>query len=173
MVNEVGSNDPKDASYNPNYGKMGPQVMGANFEEYNKAIASGKTEQQAYAELQAKKDAAAAERAIVREEQAFLDGKQGKPRTFDDTDDNEEFERADYPINAKTPPNSKVVTKTFTNNTETVSGGGSTTVYAATKKDNPASLEAQKAAMPSKHNLIIFTKRIPVLTRESNRGFRH
>ena len=146
MVNEVGSNDPKKASYNPNYGKMGPQVMGANFEEYNKAIASGKTEQQAYAELQAKKDAAAAERAIVREEQAFLDGKQGKPSTFDDTDDNEEFERADYPINAKTPPNSKVVTKTFTNNTETVSGGGSTTNYAETKKDNPASREAQKVA---------------------------
>ena len=146
MVNEVGSNNPKDASYNPNYGKMGPQVMGANFEEYNKAIASGKTEQQAYAELQAKKDAAAAERAIVREEQAFLDGKQGKSSTFDDTDDNEEFERADYPINAKTPPNSKVVTKTFTNNTETVSGGGSTTNYAETKKDNPASREAQKVA---------------------------
>ena len=144
MVNEVGSNDPKKASYNPNYGKMGPQVMGANFEEYNKAIASGKTEQQAYAELQAKKDAAAAERAIVREEQAFLDGKQGKSSTFDDTDDNEEFERADYPINAKTPPNSKVVTQTFTNNTETVSGGGSTTNYAETKKDNPASRDAQK-----------------------------
>ena len=146
MVNEVGSNNPKDASYNPNYGKMGPQVMGANFEEYNKAIASGKTEQQAYAELQAKKAEAAAERAIVREEQAFLDGKQGKPRTFDDTDDNEEFERADYPINAKTPPNSKTVTRTITNDTETVSGGGSTTNYAETKKDNAASREAQKVA---------------------------
>ena len=42
MVNEVGSNDPKDASYNPNYGKMGPQVSGENFNTYNKAIASGK-----------------------------------------------------------------------------------------------------------------------------------
>lgn len=146
MVNEVGSNNPKDASYNPNYGKMGPQVMGTNFNEYNKAIASGKTEEQAYAELQARKAEAKAERAIVREEQAFLDGKQGKPSTFDDTDDNEEFERADYPINAKTPPNSKVVTQTFTNNTETVSGGGSTTNYAETKKDNPASREAQKVA---------------------------
>jgi hypothetical protein len=120
--------------------------MGANFEEYNKAIASGKTEQQAYAELQAKKAEAAAERAIVREEQAFLDGKQGKPRTFDDTDDNEQFERADYPINAKTPPNSKTVTRTITNDTETVSGGGSTTNYAETKKDNAASREAQKVA---------------------------
>ena len=144
MVNEVGSNDPKSASYNPNYGKMGPQVSGQNFQDYNKSIASGKTEQEAYAEIQAKKAAQESDRAFIREEQKFLDGKQGKPGTSDGNDD-EEFDRADMPINAKTPPGSKTVTQTFTNNTETVSGGGSTTTYAATKKDNPASLEAQKA----------------------------
>ena len=145
MVNEVGSNDPKDASYNPNYGKMGPQVMGANFEEYNKAIASGKTEQQAYAELQAKKDAAASDREFIRQEKAFLDEKQGKPPTSDGTNQ-EEFERAAYPINAKTPPNQTTVTQNFSNQTSSVSGGGTTTRYAGVKQDNAASNAAQKEA---------------------------
>ena len=145
MVNEVGSNNPKDASYNPNYGKMGPQVMGANFEEYNKAIASGKTEQQAYAELQAKKDAAASDREFIRQEKAFLDEKQGKPPTSDGTNQ-EEFERAAYPINAKTPPNQTTVTQNFSNQTSSVSGGGTTTRYAGVKQDNAASNAAQKEA---------------------------
>lgn len=144
MVNEVGSNNPKDASFNPNFGKMGPPVMGENFNEYNKAIASGKTEQQAFAELEARKATAAAERAVVREEQAFLDGKQGKPSTFDDTNDDEQFERVDYAINAKTPPNTRVVTQTVTTDTETVSGGGTKTTTAGPRTPNVASEELQR-----------------------------
>jgi hypothetical protein len=145
MVNEVGSNDPKDASYNPNYGKMGPQVMGQNFQDYNKAVASGKTEEQAYAELQAKNTAAASDREFIRQEKAFLDEKQGKPPTSDGTNQ-EEFERAAYPINAKTPPNQTTVTQNFSNQTSSVSGGGTTTRYAGVKQDNAASNSAQKEA---------------------------
>ena len=145
MVNEVGSNDPKSASYNPNYGKMGPQVSGENFNEYNKSIASGKTEQQAYAELQAKNAAAESDRAFIREEKAFLDDKQGKPATSDGNN-NEEFDRAAMPINAKTPPGGKVVTETFTDTTTSSSGGGTITRIAGQKVDTPASNAAQKQA---------------------------
>lgn len=145
MVNEVGSNDPKSASYNPNYGKMGPQVSGQNFQDYNKAVASGKTEEQAYAELQAKNTAATSDREFIQQEKAFLDEKQGKPATSDGSNQ-EEFDRAAYPINAKTPPNSKVVTETFKDTTTSSSGGGSVTRIAGQKVDTPASTAVQKQA---------------------------
>jgi hypothetical protein len=138
-VNEVGSNNPKDASYNPNRGKMGPPVQGANAAEYNKAIASGKTEEQAYAELQARKAEAKAERA----------------------DANETFERSDVAINEKTPPGGKVVTQTVTTSTETVSGGGSTTTIAGPKVSTAGSEALQPAINAKQAEIDQFNKDNP------------
>lgn len=144
MVNEVGSNNPKDASYNPNRGKMGPPVSGANAAEYNKAIASGKTEEQAYAELQARKAEAKAERAAFRDEDA-----------------DETFERSDVAINEKTPPGGRVVTQTVTTNTETVSGGGSTTITAGPKVSTAGSEALQPAINAKQAEIDQFNKDNP------------
>jgi len=128
-VNDVGSNNPKDASYNPNRGKMGPPVQGAQAAEYNKAIASGKTEEQAYAELQARKAEAKAERAAFRDEDA-----------------DETFERSPVAINEKTPPGGKVTPINYvTTSTETVSGGGSTNTVSGAPQPTPASRSLQPA----------------------------
>ena len=143
-VNEVGSNNPKDASYNPNRGKMGPPVSGANAAEYNKAIASGKTEEQAYAELQARKAEAKAERAAFRDEDA-----------------DETFERSDVAINEKTPPGGRVVTQTVTTNTETVSGGGSTTITAGPKVSTAGSEALQPAINAKQAEIDQFNKDNP------------
>jgi len=143
-VNEVGSNNPKDASYNPNRGKMGPPVQGANAAEYNKAIASGKTEEQAYAELQARKAEAKAERAAFRDEDA-----------------DETFERSPVAINEKTPPGGRVVTQTVTTNTETVSGGGSTTITAGPKVSTAGSEALQPAINAKQAEIDQFNKDNP------------
>jgi hypothetical protein len=130
-VNDVGSNNPKDASYNPNRGKMGPPVQGAQAAEYNNAIASGKTEEQAYAELQARRAEAKAERAASRDE---------------DDDEDELFERSPVAINEKTPPGGKVTPINYvTTSTETVSGGGSTNTVSGAPQPTPASRSLQPA----------------------------
>ena len=143
-TNEVGSNNPKDASYNPNFGKMGPPVQGANAAEYNKAIASGKTEQQAFAELEARRAEAKAERAAVRDE-----------------DDDETFERSPVAINEKTPPGGKVVTQTVTTETETVSGGGSRTTISGPKVSTAASEALQPAINAKQAEIDQFNKDNP------------
>ena len=144
-TNEVGSNNPKDASYNPNFGKMGPPVQGANAAEYNKAIASGKTEQQAFAELEARRAEAKAERAASRDEDA----------------DDETFERSPVAINEKTPPNTRVVTQTVTTETETVSGGGSRTTVSGPKVSTAASEALQPAINAKQAEIDQFNKDNP------------
>ena len=140
QVNEVGSNNPKDASYNPNFGKMGPPVMGTNFNEYNKAIASGKTEEQAYAELQARKAEAKAERAAT----------------------NETFERSPVAINEKTPPGGTVTQTNYTTtSTETVSGGGSRTTISGPKVSTAASEALQPAINAKQAEIDAFRKDNP------------
>jgi hypothetical protein len=143
-VNDVGSNNPKDASYNPNRGKMGPPVQGAQAVEYNKAIASGKTEQQAFAELEARRAEAKAERAAFRDEDA-----------------DETFERSPVAINEKTPPGGRVVTQTVTTNTETVSGGGSTTITAGPKVSTAGSEALQPAINAKQAEIDAFNKDNP------------
>ena len=162
-VNDVGSNNPKDASYNPNRGKMGPPVQGAQAAEYNKAIASGKTEEQAYAELQARKVEAKAERAASRNE-----------------DDDETFERSDVPINEKTPPGGTVTPINYvTTSTETVSGGGSTATISGPKVSTAGSEALQPAINAKQAEIDQFNKdnpspfarkkqRLPPLTPEEN-----
>jgi len=144
-TNEVGSNNPKDASYNPNFGKMGPPVQGANAAEYNKAIASGKTEQQAFAELEARRAEAKAERAASRDEDA----------------DDETFERSPVAINEKTPPNTRVVTQTVTTETETVSGGGSRTTVSGPKVSTAGSEALQPAINAKQAEIDAFNKDNP------------
>jgi hypothetical protein len=144
-TNEVGSNNPKDASYNPNFGKMGPPVQGANAAEYNKAIASGKTEQQAFAELEARRAEAKAERAASRDEDA----------------DDETFERSPVAINEKTPPNTRVVTQTVTTETETVSGGGSRTTVSGPKVSTAGSEALQPAINAKQAEIDQFNKDNP------------
>ena len=140
QVNEVGSNNPKDASYNPNFGKMGPPVMGTNFNEYNKAIASGKTEEQAYAELQARKAEAKAERAAT----------------------NETFERSPVAISEKTPPGGTVTQTNYTTtSTETVSGGGSRTTISGPKVSTAASEALQPAINAKQAEIDAFRKDNP------------
>jgi len=161
-VNEVGSNNPKDASYNPNRGKMGPPVSGANAAEYNKAIASGKTEEQAYAELQARKAEAKASRLADREEDA-----------------DETFERSPVAINEKTPPGGKVTTINYTtDSTETVSGGGTETRI--NRREPNSQSQALQPAIDAKaaevdqfikdnpSNLVRKRRGLPLLTPEEN-----
>jgi hypothetical protein len=119
QINYVGNNDPKSASYNPNYGKVGPQVTGENKAAYEAAIKSGQTEEQAYATLQAKQADYAATNT---------------------------FQVGDVATNEKTPPNGSVAPQSQTTTPDTISGGGSTTRIAGQKVDTPASNAAQKQA---------------------------
>lgn len=163
-VNEVGSNNPRDASYNPNFGKIGPLIVGANAAEYNKAIASGKTEQQAFAELQARRAEAKRERLTNR----------------DEFGDDETFERSPVVINENTPPGGTVTQTNYTTtSTETVSGGGSTTTIRGPRISTAAS-EALQPAIDAKQAEIDQFKKdnpsnfarerqgLPPLTREEN-----
>lgn len=119
QINYVGNNDPKSASYNPNYGKVGPQVTGENKAAYDAAIKSGQTEEQAYATLQAKQADYAATNT---------------------------FQVGDVATNAKTPPDGSVAPQSQTTTPDTISGGGTTTRIAGQKVDTPASTAAQKQA---------------------------
>jgi len=119
QINYAGSDDPKSASYNPNYGKVGPQVSGENKAAYDAAIKSGQTEEQAYATLQAKQADYAATNT---------------------------FQVGDVATNAKTPPDGSVAPQSQTTTPDTISGGGTTTRIAGQKVDTPASTAAQKQA---------------------------
>lgn len=119
QINYVGNNDPKSASYNPNYGKVGPQVTGENKATYDAAIKSGQTEEQAYATLQAKQADYAATNT---------------------------FQVGDVATNEKTPPDGSVAPQSQTTTPDTISGGGTTTRIAGQKVDTPASTAAQKQA---------------------------
>jgi len=119
QINYVGNNDPKSASYNPNYGKVGPQVTGENKATYDAAIKSGQTEEQAYATLQAKQADYAATNT---------------------------FQVGDVATNEKTPPDGSVAPQSQTTTSDTISSGGTTTRIAGQKVDTPASTVAQKQA---------------------------
>ena len=145
-TNEVGSDNPLAADYNPNRGKMGPAVDGTQAALYQQDIASGKTEQQAFDALQARRAEAKASRLTDRAE---------------DDDEDELFERSDVAINAKTPPNTAVVTQSVTTDTETVSGGGTTTRIAGPTSPNIATEALQPAIVAKQAEIDQFIKDNP------------
>ena len=166
-TNEVGSNNPKDADYNPNRGKMGPAVDGTQASLYNKDIASGKTEQQAFDALQARRAEAKASRLADRAE---------------DDDEDELFERSDVAINEKTPPGGTVTQTNYTTtSTEAVSGGGTRTTISGPKVSTAGSEALQPAINAKQAEIDAFQKAnpgpvqrlregLPALTPEENQA---